>query len=106
MTLESKQECFFLRRQDDEILMGRKGYWLLAKQDGLNMCLQFLGTDGFEGEQILVNEFEIFKENISEYHYATQKTKTYDRMTFTIYTEAGTKFVAHLVGQAAVKNQK
>ena len=103
MTVERIQECFFLCRQDDEILMGRKGYWLLAKQDGLHMCLQFLGIDGFEGDQILVKEFEIFKELISEYHYATQKTKTYDRMTFTIYTETGTRFVAHLVGQAAVK---
>lgn len=100
---DSIEMCYVLRRQDDEILMGRKGYWFLSKQDGLHMCLQFIGTDGFEGVQILVREFEIFKELISEYHYATKKTKTYDRMTFTIYTETNTRFVAHLANQAAFK---
>ena len=100
---DSIEMCYVLRRQDDEILMGRKGYWFLSKQDGLHMCLQFLGTDGFEGVQILVKEFEIFKESITEYDCVTHKIKTYDRMKFIVITETGTKFEGVLANQAAFK---
>lgn len=106
MTKTQKQH-YFLRREDDEILMGRKGYWLLARDsDDIYLCLQFLGIDGFEGDQILVKEFEIAKESITEYDCATQEIKTYDRMKFTIITEAGTKFVGVLVGHVVGRSHK
>ena len=100
---DSIEMCYVLRRQDDEILMGRKGYWFLSKQDGLNMCLQFIGTDGFEGVQILVKEFAILQESIAEHDRTTDKTKTYDRMKFIVITETGTKFEGVLANQAAFK---
>lgn len=104
---ETQKQHYFLRREDDEILMGRKGYWLLARDhDDIYLCLQFLGIDGFEGDQILVKEFEVAKESITEYDCSTQEIKTYDRMTFTIFTEAGTKFVGVLVCHAAARNKK
>ena len=103
----TKNLHYFLRREDDEILMGRKGYWLLARDhDDIHLCLQFLAIDGFEGDQILVKEFEIAQESITEYDCSTHEIKTYDRLKFTVITETETVFVGICVAHAMLRGAK
>ena len=103
----TKNLHYFLRREDDEILMGRKGYWLLARDhDDIHLCLQFLAIDGFEGDQILVREFEIAQELITEYDCSTHEIKTYDRLKFTVITETETVFVGICVAHAMLPGAK
>lgn len=99
-----KQECYFLRRQDDEIVMGRKGLWMLTRYESTSYessFLQFLGVDGFEGVKIAVCQVEIATEIITEYEPRLDcelfEIKTYKRSTFTVVTERGTKFEGMLV---------
>ena len=98
-----KQECYFLRRQDDEILMGRKGLWMLTRYESTSYessFLQFLGVDGFEGVKIAVCQVEISTETITEYQSYAHEIKTYKRNTFTVITERGTRFEGIFVCEA------
>ena len=93
-----KQECYFLRRQDDEILMGRKGLWMLTRCE--SSFLQYIGVDGFEGAKIAVCQIEIATETITEYQSYAHEIKTYKRNTFTVITETGTRFEGIFVCEA------